>query len=86
MENFCPVVFQQIFEKWEIKSDWENEIISGKKKVFSNFFPKAAKELKTQNISNFMQNESNDSLKEALNYFEKKKKTVLKILKESFWI
>ena len=45
-----------------------------KKKVFINFFPKAAKELKTQNISNFMQNESHDSLKEALNYFEKKKK------------
>ena len=55
-----------------------------KKKVFINFFPKAAKELKTQNISNFMQNESNDSLKEALNYFEKKKKKSFVNIKRKF--
>ena len=39
-------------------------------RVFSNFFSKAVEELKMPSISNFTHNEGNDSLKEALSYFE----------------
>ena len=53
----------------------ENEIISTDSelsRVFSNFFSKAVEELKILcvSISNLTHNESNDSLKEALSYFE----------------
>ena len=51
----------------------ENEIISADNelsRVFSNFFLKAVEELKILSISNFTHSESNDSLKEALSYFE----------------
>ena len=39
-------------------------------KFLVTFFSKAVDELKIPSISNFMHNESNDSLKEALSYFE----------------
>ena len=53
----------------------ENEIINTTNscelsQVFSNFFSKAVEQLKIPSISNFMHNEINCSLKEALSYFE----------------
>ena len=51
----------------------ENEVISTDSKLswaFSNILWKAVKELKILHISNFTHNESNNSLKEALGYFE----------------
>ena len=60
MENFCSVVFQQIFEKWEIKSDWENEIISEKKKKFLlTSFQRQQKNLKLKIFQLFWKKKKN---------------------------
>ena len=52
-------------------------------RVFTNFFSKAVKELKISSSSNFTHNQSNDSLKEALSWFENHP-SIVNIKREGF--
>ena len=65
--------FKQFSRNEKLILTVENEIFSTSSElnpVFSNFFSNAVEKLKFLNISNFTQNENNDSHKEALSYFE----------------
>ena len=65
--------FKQFSRNEKLILTEENEIFSTRSElnqVFSNFFSNAVEKLKFLNISNFTQNENNDSHKEALSYFE----------------
>ena len=72
-KTVVPLFSNKFLRNEKINLTEKNGIISTNRelsRVFSNFFSKAVKELKIPSISNVMHDESNDSLKEALSYFE----------------
>ena len=72
-KNVVPLFSNKFSRNEKINLTAENQIISTDSelsRVFSTFFTKSVEELKISSILYLTRNESNDSFKEALNYFE----------------